>query len=296
MKPKLERINNKKHPDTFAYNWFFYSSAIRGVLRKHRVVFKHRRIGRDSHFKLYRHSQKKWYQLFAVPANVVVPFTYSDFSRAVGFMKVIDGLGANFKYLLHLKSEFWFYHDLVPGETYVIDYVFEDVLRIKKDKAAMIGRSEIHRNGECYAKMRDHFVIKEVCEKYADRLQPDKSEEFKGITHLPAEPLQNCSVEEIYISADLAKRYGNTSGDKNFVHTSPRIAKRFGYDRPFIQGLCTANLIMSRLCLAGIKLEHFSITFCNPVLSESIVCLCYTDKEYRLVDEADNVLCFGGIN
>ncbi len=296
MEPIIESIYNRKHPGTLAYKWFFYSRAFKGVLRKHRVVFKNRRIGRDEHFILYPEWKQRWYELFGAPQNIYIPFTYSDFSRAVGFMEVIDGLGANFKYLLHLKSEFWFYRELIPGDSYVIDYIFEDVLRIKPDKAAMIGLSAISRNGELFMKMRDHFVIKEVPEKYASRLQTDETNEFKGITHVPAEPLLNCTVQEIYISANLPKRYGITSGDRNIVHTSAWVARLFGYDRPFIQGLCTANLIMSELCRAGIKLQHFSITFGRPVFLKSKVFLCYTDKEYRLQDEDKNILCFGQIN
>lgn len=296
MDPNIEPVYNRRHPGTLAYKRFFYRSALIGVLRPHRVVFKRRRVGRDDHFVLYAKGKKKWYKLFGVPEDVTVPFTYSDFSRAVGFMEVIEGLGANFKYLLHLKSEIWFYKELVPGDVYIIDYVFEDVLQIKPDKAAMIGLSAISRDGELFMNMRDHFVIKNLPRKDAAHLQKDESNEFKGITHVPADPLENCRMEELYIPSDMAKRYGDTSGDYNIVHTSPFIAKIFGYERTFIQGLCSANLIMSRLCMAGIKLQHFTITFGRPVFMDSKVFLYYTDSEYRLQDEDGNVLCFGQIN
>ncbi|HWQ75674.1 MAG TPA: MaoC/PaaZ C-terminal domain-containing protein [Syntrophomonas sp.] len=296
MDPNIEPVYNRRHPGTLAYKRFFYRSALIGVLRPHRVVFKRRRVGRDDHFVLYAKGKKKWYKLFGVPEEVTVPFTYSDFSRAVGFMEVIEGLGANFKYLLHLKSEIWFYKELAPGDVYIIDYVFDDVLQIKPDKAAMIGLSAISRDGELFMKMRDHFVIKNLPRKDAAHLQKDESNEFKGITHVPADPLENCRMEELYIPSDMAKRYGDTSGDYNIVHTSPFIAKIFGYERTFIQGLCSANLIMSRLCIAGIKLQHFTITFGRPVFMDSKVFLYYTDSEYRLQDEDGNVLCFGQIN
>lgn len=295
-KPVVEPVYNRRHPGTLAYKRFFYKSAIKGILRPHRVIFKKRRVGRDDHFVLYPQGKKKWYKLFGVPEDVVVPFTYSDFSRAVGFMEVIDGLRSNFKHLLHLKSEIWFYQELIPKDVYIIDYVFEDVLQIKPDKAAMIGISSISRNGELYMKMRDHFVIKDLPKRDAGYLQKDESNEFKGITHVPVEPLENAQVEEIYIPADLAKSYGDTSGDYNIVHTSPFIARLFGYERPFIQGLCSANLIMSRICMAGIKLQHFTITFGRPVFMDSKVYLYYTDSEYRMQDEDSNVLCFGQIN
>ncbi len=292
----IEPVYNHKHPGTLAYKRFYLRSVIKGVLRPHRVIFKKRRAGRDDHFVLYPKGKKKWYKLYGVAEDVVVPFTYSDYSRAVGLMEAIDGLGTNFRHLLHLKSEIWFYQEMIPRDVYVIDYAFEDVLQIKPDKAAMIGRTAISRNGELCMKMRDHFVIKDLPKRDAAYLQKDQSNEFKGITRVPAEPLENARVEEIYIPMDLARRYGDCSGDHSIVHTSPRIAKIFGYDRTFVQGLCSANLIMSRLCMAGIKLQHFTITFGRPVFMDSTVYLYFTESEYRLQDEEDHVLCFGQIN
>jgi len=291
-----EVVENFGHPGTLAYNWFFYSQALRGVLRKHKVKFTQPRYGRDDKYVFSAASRKRWYELFAVPEEIEVPFTYYDYSRAVGFMKVIEGLGVNFRHILHLKSELRFYRYLKPGEHYVIDYVFDSVVRIKEDKAAIIGYTDISRNGERCLSMRDHFAIKEVPPRYASRLKFDESQEFRGITRLPANPLQDCGVKEIYIPKTLAQRYGSVSGDKNIVHTSATIAKLFGYERPFIQGLCTANLIMRELCVAGLKLEHFSITFCLPVFMDSVVYLQHNDHEYRLSDVEGKVLCFGRIN
>jgi hypothetical protein len=211
-------------------------------------------------------------------------------------MKVIADLGVNFRYLLHLKCELWLYKPLVPGEQYVIDYIFEDVIRIKKDKAAIVGHTAISRSGELYLKMRDYFVIKHVQEKYISHLKPDETNQFKGITRLPAEPLDEGKQIEIYIPPDLAKRYGETSGDRNMLHTSARVARLFGYDRPFIQGLCSANMVMKELVMAGITLDNFSITFCLPVFLDSRVFLNFNDQKFRLQDDEGKTLCFGCFN
>ncbi|MGE5395926.1 MAG: MaoC family dehydratase [Chitinophagales bacterium] len=296
MGPALEHVKNLRHPGTLAYNWFFYTRAIKGVLRKHRVKSYRPRFGRDDHLVIYPESKRRWYELFQVPEEIEVPFTYHDHARAVGLMILIEGLGVNFRYLLHLKSELRFHKYLVPGEVYVADYLFADVVRIRKDKAAIVGYTTIKKDGELYLESRDHFVIKNVPEKYLMLLKSDESGEFKGLTHVPPEPLVDNQVKEIYIPGDLPRKYGATSGDKNFVHTSAWVARQFGYNQPFIQGLCTANLIMKELCTAGVSLDHFSITFCRPVFLRTTVFLHYTDNVYRLLDEAGNVLCFGRIN
>ncbi|MGE5454132.1 MAG: MaoC/PaaZ C-terminal domain-containing protein [Methylocystaceae bacterium] len=296
MPNKLEKINNYGHPGTFAYKRFFYRSAIIGVLRPHRVVFSHRRYGQDSNFRFHPRGRKNWYRLFNVPEDMTVPFTYYDYSRAVGLMKVIEGLGVNFRYLMHLKSEFWFYHPLVLGDQYTIDYIFEDVRQIKKDKGAIVGYSGIRQADKVFQETRDHFVIKAVPEKYMTHLLPDETNQFKSLTRLPAEPLVGCQKQEINIPSDLAKKYSKASGDYNIVHTSPRLARYFGYDRPFIQGLCTANLILRELVMAGISLDYFAITFCRPVYMPSRVTLLFTPFEFRLQDEEDHILCFGSLN
>ncbi|WP_054697023.1 MaoC/PaaZ C-terminal domain-containing protein [Syntrophomonas palmitatica] len=290
---RLEVVENYGHPGTTAYKIQFFRTMGRGILRRHRVVFKHPRYGRDVKFKLYKQSQRKWYKLFQVPDDVIVPFTYFDYSRALGFMKVISGLGVNFTNILHLKSEMWFYKPLVAGERYVIDYVFEDVVKVKRDKAAIVSYSAINRNGELYQEVRDHFIIKNVEEKYLSRLHTDEMNQFKGITRLPAEPIEDVKIKEIYIPLDLPVKYTSTSGDYSFIHITPRAARFFGFGKPFLQGLCTANLLLKELVMAGIKLEYFSIVFCLPVYLDNTVYLHYNDREYRLQDAEGRVLAFG---
>lgn len=290
---RLEMLNNYGHPGTLAYKAYFYGQTVRGVLRRHRVIFKHPRYGRDKNFKFHPKNKLKWYKLYQVPEDIMVPFTYYDFSRAVGLMKVISGLGVNFVNILHLKSEFWFYKSLVVGEKYVIDSIFEDVVKVKKDKAAIVGYTAIRRKGELYQETRDHFIIRNVREKYLARLKNDELNQFKGITRLPAEPMENAGVREIYIPRDLPVKYTSTSGDYSFVHIKPGPAKFFGFGKPFLQGLCTANLLIKELVMAGISLEYFSITFCLPVYLETTVYLHYNDQQYRLQDDEGRVLCFG---
>lgn len=290
---RLEVVENYGHPGTTAYKINLYRTLCRGLIRKHRVVFTRPRYGRDARFKLYHQSRRMWYELFQVPDDVIVPFTYFDHSRALGFMKVISGLGVNFTNILHLKSEMWFYKPLVAGERYVIDYVFEDVVKVKRDKAAIVSYSAISRNGELYQEVRDHFIIKNVEEKYLGRLQSDEMNQFKGITHLPVEPMEDAKIKDIYIPLDLPVKYTSASGDCSYIHITPRAAKLFGFGKPFLQGLCTANLLMKELVMAGIELEYFSIIFCLPVYLKNTVYLHYNDREYRLQDANGRVLAFG---
>lgn len=288
-------VVNHGHPGTFRYNLFYYRSAIRGVLRPHRLEFNEARYGRDSNF-LYREStRRRWHRLYSVPDEVDVPFTVYGYSGAVGMMAVLRELGVNFRHLLHLKSEINAYAIMQAGESYIVEYAFEEAIRIKIDKAAIVGTTRVMRNDVLFMEIRDHFVIKEVPPKYLERLKPDDTGEFRGITRIPAERMEGARRRELLIKENYARDYGRASGDKNIVHTTKFASSLFGFGRPFVQGLCTANLIMSRLCMEGFTPRYFSIVFCRPVYLESRVYLSYTDREYRLQDEKGRILCFGKI-
>jgi len=290
---KYVPVKNHGHPGTFKYNWFYYRSAIRAVLRPHRLHFKHPRYGRDDNFYYLESTWKRWHRLYNVPLTVNVPFTVYSYSASVGMMAILKDLGVNFRHLLHLKSEIKINQIMEPNFKYSIHYSFEEALRIKKDKAAIVGTTKVIRNGVTYMEVKDHFVIKNVPEKYLAILKNDTSNQFKGITRFIPEELENPVIHELFIKENYARDYGRASGDKNIVHTTKFTSTIFGFGRPFIQGLCTANLIMSRLCMDGFTPEFFSIVFCKPVYLESKVILKYTDKEYYLTDKKGHVLCFG---
>jgi len=288
-------LKNYGHPGTFLYNWFYFRSAIKGVLRKHRIEFKKPRYGRDSNFVYLESTKRRWHKLYNVPENIHVPFTVYGYSGAVGMMKVLKELGVNFRHLLHLKSEIHICGEMQAGESYVIDFEFDDVLRIKADKAAIIGTVKVKKDDRIFLEVRDHFVIKEAPESDLAKLRFDETGQFRGITRIPAKPMDGALIREMFIEGHYAKDYGSASGDKNIVHTTAFTSRLFGYRRPFIQGLCTANLILSRLSIDGVNLEYFSIVFCRPVYLRSTVFLHYTRSEYRLMDREGRVLCFGDI-
>ncbi len=294
---KIEYIplENHGHPGTLAYNWFYYTSAIKGVLRRHRLEFTAPRYGRDSKFIYLESTKRRWHRLYNVPDNVYVPFTVYGYSGAVGMMKILKELGVNFRHLLHLKSEIQIFGEMQTGESYVVDFEFDDVLRIKADKAAIIGTAKVKKNDKVLLEVRDHFVIKEAPESDLDKLKSDETGQFRGITRIPAKPMEGAEVRELFIEGHYARDYGSASGDKNIVHTTALASRLFGFRRPFIQGLCTANLILSRLCMDGVSLGYFSIVFCRPVYLRSTVFLNYTENEYRLMDRKGRVLCFGNI-
>jgi len=294
-KVKYIPVVNHGHPGTFGYNWFYYKSAIGGVLRPHKLEFSEPRFGRDSNF-IYREStRRRWHALYNVPENLEVPFTVYGYSGAVGMMAILKELGVNFRHLLHLKSEIKINSTMQAGESYVIDYAFEDAIRIKADKAAIIGTTKVLRTNRSLIEVRDHFVVKEVPEKYLEKLRTDETGEFRGITGIPSCNPEKFITRELYIMENYARDYGRASGDKNIVHTTKFASRLFGFGRPFIQGLCTANLIMSRLCVEGFTPAFFSIVFCRPVYLESRVFLNYNEEEYILQDENDRVLCCGNL-
>ncbi len=292
---KIVPITNHGHPGTLSYRWFYLKASLSSVMRPHKLRFTEPRYGRDKSFFYHHSTWRRWHRLCDVPENLKVPFTVYGYSAAVGIMKVLKELGVNFRHLLHLKSEITIHKIMEPGESYIIDYAFEEALRIKADKAALIGSSRSIKDGRTYMEIKDHFVIKDVAQEYLAAIREDCTGQFKGITRIPAAEIEGAVTEEIFIAGNLARDYGHASGDRNIVHTTLFAARIFGYRRPFVQGLCTANLIMSKLCCRGFDLKYFSIVFCRPVYLKSRTFLTYNADEYRLQDGKGRVLCFGKI-
>ena len=75
-------------------------------------------------------------------------------------------------------------------------------------------------------------------------------------------------------------------------HVTPAGAARAGFRRPFLQGLCTANLVVTALTRRG-TLERFSVLFARPVEVGQSVELLLHDDGFELRDETGRLVAFG---
>jgi acyl dehydratase len=97
----------------------------------------------------------------------------------------------------------------------------------------------------------------------------------------------------IDVPDDMGKRFARVSGDFNLVHTAQLAATMLGYPRPFIQTLCTANLVLRHLMPEYGPPEGLRIAFARPVFVGQRIELRYGTRQFELCDQAGALLAFG---
>jgi hypothetical protein len=109
-------------------------------------------------------------------------------------------------------------------------------------------------------------------------------------------PESPTSVKEIYfdISPGLGLEYGLVSGDLNPLHTSYLLAKAFGYDRPFLQGACTANFVL-KLFQHDLRerLDAIQTVFCKPLYFGQRALLRYDLQLFEVFDSQGVLVAYG---
>lgn len=173
-------------------------------------------------------------------------------------------LEVNWVKLLHGEQSFTINRPLEPGKTYVGSYKVVGVLDKGEGKGAMVylrkelreqGQSEVvstvtstyvlRGDGGCGGNMTEAPAIHAIPERAAD-----------AVCELPTLP-----------QAALIYRL---SGDYNPIHADPVLAKKAGFDKPILHGLCTFGVatraIISTVCGDDpAKLKSVALRFSSPV-------------------------------
>jgi acyl dehydratase len=75
--------------------------------------------------------------------------------------------------------------------------------------------------------------------------------------------------EVVRVDLDMARRYGQVSGDFSEHHFDVEAARRSGYEGPFLHGLCTmalcARAVVRTVCEGDpTRLQRFAVRFAAP--------------------------------
>ncbi|MFL5578931.1 MAG: cyclic nucleotide-binding domain-containing protein [Gemmatimonadaceae bacterium] len=297
---------------TASYMTHYYATAIRGVLRRHQLIVDGRFPRYEDRFQFTPEEQARWFALFDVQgAEAATPFTYFTTSATTALMRIVEDLGVNFRHLLHLRSEMQLDPHgrvLTPGEPYRCAYQLRDVVRLRDDRVAVVVRSDVSdAEGRLMVSQKDFFIVMNLPPESVAALKRSRTLGKHDPKQLVAmgkrSPTlaprrdagdESVSVATLPIREDMGVAYGRVSGDMNLVHTSNIGARLFGYRRPFVQGLCTANYILKTLTGAtGRPPARFVIGFARPVPVGSTVTLYFTPDAFEAYDAKGNVAAFG---
>ena len=295
-----------------AYMRRYYAAAIRGVLRRHQLVTAGSFPRYDDTFSFTAEERARWLALFGVTnPSLPIPFTYFTTSATLALMQIVADVGVNFRHLLHLRSEMQLNPEgrvLAPGEAYRCSYRLRDVVRLRHDRVALMVQSDIVDDaGRLMMMEQDSFIIKNLPPESVEALASSRTLGRHDAADLVAGGKRGATLAKrrdagdtgvrashVHVRPDMGVAYGHVSGDMNVVHTSAAAARLFGYRKPFIQGLCTANYVLRTLTEStGHAPGRLMIAFCRPVNTDSAITIWHTASEFEVCDAKGSLLACG---
>ena len=179
--------------------------------------------------------------------------------------------------LLHGEQSFINHRQPEPGKTYVGSYKLIGVIDKGEGKGAMMYlQKELREKGAA-------DVVSTVTSTYVlrgDGGSGGTMSEAPKIHAIPeTAPQASCALPTLPQAALIYR----LSGDYNPIHASPGIAKKAGFDRPILHGLCTFGIatraIMQTYCNDDpAKLKSVNLRFSLPVYpGETIVTEMWKD-------------------
>ena len=177
----------------------------------------------------------------------------------------------------------------------------------KKDRIVALFTGEIYnQNNVLISRNNDYMFIKNCDEEMVKKLHENYGDHNRGLLHGSGIIIKNSQWQtwgndrksfDISVADDAGVQYGKLSGDKNPVHISSVAAKLFGFSKPFIQGLCTANYVLKELAqISQGKIHYFEISFLSPVFVGEDIAIHINNESFEVVDIKNRVLVSGKWN
>lgn len=300
----MNKTKSLKH-----YDWLYFCEILKNIFHRHRIQPFIHLEKTVAHFTFTEELQQKWLNLFETK-NKHTPFPYfmKETGSALSFFKVLDAYGFNLAHLLHVKSNLWFGKNIPLFElnqSYRTEYRLIDIVVVKEDRICLIYKGSIFKEDGTH--IYDHkaaFLIKELkphevklfdAPQYHRRNSPELFMNLSQNTSVLWNE-KECSRYEITIPEKLGSHYGHVSGDMNFVHTSPLIAKLMGDKGAFIQGMCILSLLINKLTSIGYdSIEKLNFTFCHKVYEKQTIILLLHNEYYELVNPEGLLLVYGRV-
>lgn len=173
-------------------------------------------------------------------------------------------LGIDWVRILHGEQSFTILKPLEPGRTYVGSYRVTDVIDKGAGKGAMLYLEKTltdKATGDTVSTVTSTYVLR------GDGGCGGTTQAQPPLRSVPGTPATDSISIETLPQAGLIYRL---SGDYNPIHASPEIARKAGFDKPILHGLCTMG-VATRALLQGCcddrpeRLRSVSLRFSAPV-------------------------------
>lgn len=289
-----------RRPARRAYFVTYYALALPAVMRPHRLNLPSCTSVYRVEFRLTEAEQQAWRDLFGLEGNRgrQVPLTYASSAATPAFMHLLSRLGINFKYLRHVASEIDFIAAepaLKPEVCYTYTASLKNIFAVGQGRVVLeLGSSVFDAAARLCSVHTDYFIVSGFKREQLLGLEasPCSADRFDRVSAYTRE--LTGTARDLSIPPMMGVRYGQLSGDMNIVHTTGFAARLMGFPKPFIQGFCTVNLLLSYLLpQPGFVMKRFSCTFVRPIFVGEKLALFSEGERFELCNEAGKVVVYG---
>jgi len=291
----VEELKEVNLVDHYTYKFQFLFKSIKGLIKRQKIKTDVNKIYKVA-FNIHEQEYNKWQAAFQTEEEEINFSFYLKSSTAL-FLKFTKDLGVNYKNVLHLRNELEYKkmgHVFTPGK-YKNSAWVSTIFAAGKNNLIIKFSSKVQSDkDELIAKNVDYFMIRNVDQKIMEEVKAKRNHKVDYRKWLiPQKFDQNQAIsEEVSVPKNMGLQYGAVSGDMNMVHTTTFFAKIFGFKRAFIQGLCTANYVVSNSPFDA-NFNDFSINFSKPVYTDSKITIVYGDNGYCVKNELNQIVAHG---
>ncbi len=245
---------------------------------------------------------QRWHRLFGDTAAAGRPYLCNQSVGTLLYLRLFRDLGINLRHLLHLRHTTA--HSAgpaalaaAPRQRLVCEV--KRLLRMGEDKVLVELQTLVQtEDGRELAVVEDSFLIRKLPRADLAALRGDRGvmRELLGLRRRApqlalSEP--GTGTRWLKLPRSLGSAYGRVSGDMNPVHTTPLLARLFGCEQSFLQGLGVRHLMLRHLAELGLPLQRLDITFANPAVLGSTLALVVQDGRFELRESGGRLVAYG---
>ena len=269
---------------TMRYKYRYYRPVLRSVLRKTNLQLQHHDEVIETPFTFSDKERRKWLDLFRVDGDALqLPYELPAMTPPA--IRILTGLGANFRYLRHVRTSIRYDTErptVQPGETYTVRVRLDDVAVLGSHHIlAVLGIDLVDGDGVLRLSHQASFMVADVGERNLARVRAHPALDRTDLSSLDltrwtretlppvTEPV---STITFVVPPRMGVQFARLSGDSNFVHIHHITARLLGFRRAFIQGSAIESYAVRYVREFFPKpMEALDITFTRPMFVGSKV-------------------------
>jgi hypothetical protein len=278
----------------------YYAAVLRHLLMRQRLVVGRRFPRYETSLVLSAEELASWLTLFG-GGEADTPFTHHAAAARMALLRAAGDVGVQLDNLTHVRCEMTIAagHPIRPDRGYRLSVRIEDIVVLDDARLGLVCAARLYDQSAFRVRSyRDFFEVLNLEKAYIEALRAACGNGRVGATAFHGHADRHAEIGAarrvtIDVPDDMGKRFARVSGDFNLVHTAQLAATMLGYPRPFIQTLCTANLVLRHLMPEYGPPEGLRIAFARPVFVGQRIELRYGTRQFELCDQAGALLAFG---